>query len=611
MFICTCGYKTSVMSISCAFCGRSIVKSRTQKGCGIQALQSVYHNTLYLLAIMQTQEHVDMLATSPLIKFPLFARPAPSVPRHGYIDSRIVNTPKEVCDLLSTVLKDDPLGELLLCKYISSSHNAIWTPGSITIGRGHDGATGGKDVIVVPLAGKNTIPLTTLKQAGIKPDSWPYVEVVYKKNEDPLSATLTQLREGPIMKSVQGNFIPSPTLIKHIVHADPSKFKDTGWEKEIQKFSGMEGVIVWHPNGSITDHFSIHAFTEKIPIIFDEKSPLVGDILEPTIGAAQIGFNPESMLRGFVAGSKLLLEWNSSNLLEAALVILHNATAMTGESSKWLGFGTAILLRFGMAALNGEARHFRTGLEKSGKQTREAVYVESLHKTMNFHKARVNRLVNIFRYGRWASAGFGGPKWACCGAATIDVFNSIWALANNPTEDTAAAVVQAVNLMVNQAHNGGWWFNKFIGADVFERAASSDLAFIIRTGPTFYEEGKRIEKFPTALAASMIASIAKWGRITLSPPKASGAKVLYHPNINALEISISAKLLGEKFKTLKAAITKLSVTDMKLLKNSLYLVEGDDGYRLELRKNSPIVIWQDDSLHEKSVEAAKHVFKNK
>ena len=78
-----------------------------------------------------------------------------------------------------------------------------------------------------------------------------------------------------------------------------------------------------------------------------------------------------------------------------------------------------------------------------------------------------------------------------------------------------------------------------------------------------------------------------------------------------MEISISAKLLGEKFKTLKAAITKLSVTDMKLLKNSLYLVEGDDGYRLELRKNSPIVIWQDDSLHEKSVEAAKHVFKNK
>lgn len=601
-----CGYPVDGTIFACLSCGASTKKSRTQKGRGIEILRQEFGSqALRLLGIVQTVSEAESLKEYPT-KFPMFARPAPSVPRHGYIDSRSVSTYEEVVSLMKEILADDPKGELLLCRFIKCTHSAIWTPGSLTIGPGHDGATAGKNTVVFPLVGKTAnISASALAKAKIGKDSWPFLEVVYA----PHGPVYTQLREGPVM-GVMGNFVPVLTEVKRVIHADPTKFQDLGWETEINNAKGEPGVVVWHPGGSLCDHFSIHTFTAKIPIIFDKVSPVVGSILEPTVGT-NIGFDPQALLRGFVAGSKMPLSQSDKSPIEASLIALHNTAAMTGENAKWVGFAAAVLLRFGMAALNGEARHFRDAASGNNKPNREAVYVEALKKTLNFHRAHVKRLVNIFRYGRWLSAGFGGPKWACCGAGTIDVFNAITACANNPTEDSAAEVIQALNLMVNQAHNGGWWFNKFVSQYSFDMAAAGDMNQIVKCGITLHKAGMIADRMKESVMNTAIDQLSKWSPITLSPPKATSAKILYHPNINALEITVSARLLGSKFKPLKAAITKLSSADVKLLKNNLYLVEGDDGYRLELRKESPVVIWQDESLREKSIEASKTVLKGK
>src|SRR3990167_10201510 len=113
--------------------------ARTQKGIGIGALRQVYPpNTLQLLGIAQEESHLEGIA------YPCFARPAPSTPKHGYIDSCVVADFDEAKTLLAKVLADDPKGELILCGFHQAAFNMIWTPRSLVIGRGHDGSTAGK-----------------------------------------------------------------------------------------------------------------------------------------------------------------------------------------------------------------------------------------------------------------------------------------------------------------------------------------------------------------------------------------------------------------------------------------------------------------------------------
>lgn len=608
MYLCVCGFNSVFYTTFCAACNTALLKARTQKGKGLFTLKSLFpSSTLASVMVVQTQEQLEKFYQFQL---PMFARPAPSKPRHGYIDSRVVKTVEEVSDLLKQVLDDDPKGELLLCPFVDSELSAIWTPGNVTIGAGNDGATAGKNCSIVPLAGFNPIRGSALKDANIADDMWPYIEMVFgklpKDYEYGHTPTFVQLREGPNVGNAIGNFVPKTTVVTSIIKADPTKFTDLGWEQAISNATGTAGVVVWHPEGSITDHFSIHAFFAKIPVIFDKDSPKVGDTLEKTSNAA-VGPDPTAMLKGFIAGSKIgLTAGQGGTYLNSALLALHNSTAMVGESSKWIGYAAAIFLRYGAAALNGEARHFSDG---EGKPGRDTIYKTSLEKSLTFHKARLNRVINVFRYGKWRSSGFGGPKWACCGAATCDVFNAVYELAKDPTETNAGKVVQAVNLMVNQAHNGGWWFNKFVGQNSFQLAQKGDINFTAGTVPAFYKAGIAYRTLSESEFKLEHKRILSWGITLLSPPKATSAKILYHPSVNAMEVSISSKLLGAKFKPLRASVTKLSGDEIKLLKKCLYLVEGEDGYRLELRKDNPVVIWQDDSLREMSVKQSKTVFK--
>ena len=274
----SCSYPGYTPVLACLACGTLSVKSRTQKGRGLEVLSNEFSGeALRLLGIIQTVDQASSLSSDSYAKFPMFARPAPSMPRHGYIDSRIVNNVDEVVDLIKVVLADDPLGEILLCNFINTKYNAIWTPGSITVGPGHDGATSGKDTIYVPLVPNDLISKGTLKAAGIAGDKWPYLEVVYPVGGLDGIPIYTQLREGPVMKSM-GNFVPIATKVKRVIHADPSKYADLGWEKEINKAKNEPGIVVWHPNGSLTDHFSIHSFTAGIPIIFDKDAPTIFNI---------------------------------------------------------------------------------------------------------------------------------------------------------------------------------------------------------------------------------------------------------------------------------------------------------------------------------------------
>src|SRR3990167_4520172 len=145
-----CNYSSAAGSLNCSYCGKPLRKIKTQKALGVSVLLRNYGSySLGLKGLMQQASDIEVL---PSHTFPCFARPAPSKPRHGYIDSRMVYSRPELQALMKEVLADDPDGEILLCQYIQSRYSAIWTPSSIVAGHGHDGATSGQNTAVMPLA---------------------------------------------------------------------------------------------------------------------------------------------------------------------------------------------------------------------------------------------------------------------------------------------------------------------------------------------------------------------------------------------------------------------------------------------------------------------------
>lgn len=597
-------------------------KARTQKGIGLGVLREVYSSSMLdLKAIVQEESQLEG------VEFPCFARPCPSKPAHGYIDSRVVKSKEEAATLLKEVLADDPKVEMILCGFVKASHNMIWTPGSLVIGRGHDGATAGKNTVVVPLSGELPPQFTpeflAKAKIGSSPEhAWPYVEAVISTTPKPTQyiygggayapgeVVLTQLRAGPAIE-VKGDYIPFEVEVQKVLKADASKYKDRDWELLIDKIAKEKGVVVWHPGGAMTDHFSIHAFSHKIPIIFGEE-PAVGQVFEPVEGAAEKDFDPHAMLRGLLAGEKFKLTITAPNgkgggtatpAVSALLLALHNATACTGEASKWIGFGAAIMLRLGVTALAGEARHLGIGI--GPKMDRSSVYRKVLPYSLSRQRTRVNSLVNVFRYGEWPSSGFGGAKWANCGGATVGLFEAVRGLAQNPSPDTAAALVRALNVAVNQAHNGGWWLNKFANQTAFDSIQKAHVPWMLHASPVLYVAGKICDSLSDAALEKFIARLAKWPRTTLKPPKVESVQMIYQPSGTAVALKIRSKLLAGKARMISAPVGEVLRKHDSYVKDYTFITETDDGYRVEVRppKEEPIVIWQDGSLAEAATKA--------
>jgi len=94
-------------------------------------------------------------------KFPMFARPCPRKPCHGFVDSRVVRTPHALLNLYRESLREDKDGEIVMMKAYSASLSAVGTNSGVTWGRGTDAVTSGK--------GQETVTIQAPSQmAGIK-----------------------------------------------------------------------------------------------------------------------------------------------------------------------------------------------------------------------------------------------------------------------------------------------------------------------------------------------------------------------------------------------------------------------------------------------------------
>lgn len=469
----TCSYCNWVWSTiqhtadNCPNCGTmpNGLVAKTQKAKGLLALKKHYgYETpvIRTLSIIQSKEGVEKVKSGSY-----FARPCPLTPRHGFVESRVVTTKGEILKIFEETIAADPEGEVALTEVLPQHENllnAVVTPHSLCVGKGHDGATGGKNTVTIPLAPIGVAPAyqyneDLIQEAGIK--TYPYVEAVVGQQGSGDGAILTQLRDGPVVSETGGDWIPIETIVTKVVKPDGDLLKWETLMKEAQK-----GWVVWNPGGGPTDHASIHARLHDVPIVYGKTEPLVGETLVPTAKVEK--FDTDALLRGAIIADEIdftknpALRRSAVNLL---LLALHNASVMTGESTKWLGFATVAMLRLGSLALRGEARHvvkYNVGGSYSTPMVaRESVYDRYAKRSVSFHRACVGRLVNLFRYGPWPSGGIGGIKWAKCGNSLIPLFNALRDLARDKDDKTTKALILALNVAVHQAHNGGWWLNKF------------------------------------------------------------------------------------------------------------------------------------------------------
>lgn len=491
---------------------------KTQKAKGIKVLQSAKMLSEAYARVATTE--AEAIAAAHAVGLPCFARPCPITPRHGFVDSRPVNTEAEVRQVWSEARAADPGAELVLMPFINASHNMVWRPGLLSIGPGHDGATAGHESISIflqPDYSQNWKNLAT--QAGCNLEqSDPFIEAVCSVGDE---LVLTQIRAGVKGAPTAPDWNPTAFTIGEVVSIDGDAKKVDGamlaWETTAKGLQPGHHCV-WNPGGNLGDHWSVHAQLNHIAVV-TSFVPQVGQLL-PKMGEELVPLEPQAIVWGFLGGllsPDLLQPTMRRRAVAAALLGSHHGMRMGGDAGVFIGASVALMLRLGQAALWGEARHAsESGLK--GK-ARDQIYKSILNSWLKGREGLKDK-VSLFWTHSW-NGGYGGPPWAACGKATCELDASMLALVRVPSRMNAKKVLASLTNAVNLAHNNGWWLNKF-NADqtLFDLAADLDPRIAIMAGPAWYESAL----VPADKRLALLAKVEQLHPIDLSAVEAQYGK---------------------------------------------------------------------------------------
>jgi len=509
------------------------LRTRTQKAKGFVALAHRGLNVPNPYFIVLEDSDIEEVVKAAVGKgiHRLFVRPCPVRARHGFEESRIVefksggiltyderlaNFAAQIRHIFNAANEADEehAAELLLLPFVDAMYNVIITPSRMAVGPNHDGATAGYESISIPLVGSgfnedSANALTT--RAGIKPDEDPYVEVVL--TNEVTRPFFTQIRSGVRIPSAVGaDYVPHPVRVTAVIDAEGDLLE---WEKQVKTIS--PGTVVVKLGGTLISHYGVHCLYNKVPC-FTSRRPSIGEVLEAV--SVTPTPDPQSVIRGLGCGAVIPLELKgltkSSDVLkiDAALIsmmtTLHNAGAMSADHGFWLGVSASIMMRAGMAASHGEARHKLTDMGSM----RGFVYRVALKDFMGSRNT-LGTAQWMFENLKWSSS-YGGKAWARCTQSIIDLDAAILQLINQPSDEAVAKVVSALNVAVNQAHNGGWWLNKFIEKSWFDLASSQSLITLSVAAACMYKMKR------TDLGSAVDELIAEWGKCSVIEAKPGG-----------------------------------------------------------------------------------------
>lgn len=520
---CVCGYCTLAGCTYYAPHDRRVI--RTQKARGLFVLHDYARfKSLPDFRLLTTassfwlvQKDSDLPAE---LTEAVFARPCPVRPRHGFVDSRLCTSIDELISVWNEAKAADPDAEMIVCSMIDAAHNAILTDTTITIGPGHDGATSGKDAIILPVTGKGLINADALPAFGITEAA--YIELVYTKQSEvwphATKAYITQVRNGPAIDCATADYVPVATTVTEIITVERD-YNLLEWEALINSKELTKGCVVYHPGGSIASHYGVHCVLHKVPYI-TSKQPRIGDVLEPTKRSTidfrdvreglQLSLSTEYDRLLCNYRTQTAIHKQAERMLMLSLYALHGFAGLTKAESLLLGFAVGNLIRLSMAACLAELRHFEPIRRQQGCRNRHDVYIEYFTDAgRGLRKLRF--AAEIFARGDWPRS-YGGKAWASCTEATIELFNAAIRLFHRPHETQFTALIECFNTLVNCAHNNGLFLNKFAAEAAFNIAAQSNAAFAARYAAELYQQVRQLQhlystaKRPLKLVQSRLLS---------------------------------------------------------------------------------------------------------
>lgn len=418
----------------------------------------------------------------------VFVRPCPLTPRHGFVESRAVENEEEAVAVFYEAKAVDPFAELLMMPLVAAVYNLIWTPTLIAIGPGHDGATAGHGSLQLPLV---QVPYNHELQklvtaSGINPPDVPYIEVVQKAQSDGGTPMYTQMRAGPLIPTgVGADYIPETFTVEHVVEAQGDLLE---WEAIAKTLKPK--TAVWHPGGTMISHYAVHCAKIKVAILTSTE-PKVGDVLEKK---APPPMHAGAARSGCIAGLGMEIEGKKGDYgkgaVSAILYGLHNTLALYGADSFYVGVAAGLMVRLGTAAALGEMRHALSGDPVEGTLVSRHIIHERAIRSIWPARRKLGKALRLFYHHKW-HGGYGGPAWASCTEAVIALDRAIVRLVTKPTAKRLELLVGALNTAVNQAHNNGWWLNKFCDVALFDKAASGEVKAFI-PGARFLYEAKQM-----------------------------------------------------------------------------------------------------------------------
>lgn len=432
--------------------------------------------------------------------FPLFARPCPITPRHGFVDSKIVNSNNAIRTIFDAALEADPEAELVLTLPITALFSAIITPAGLSIGPGNAGATDGKNSIFIPCPGDNTL-------AGlIKPDFLAligitdtlFTEFVYSKSSK--SPVIVQLRDGPALPSTCDS-IPRAMTVRTIIN--PENRNLLAWEKYIAKLAkdkANKNIVVCLPNSTLASHYAVHAIVAGLTVVTSHKVE-IKEKLAPAKLATWTGGD-------YVALAKRIKFWAQNNPtgnhieLRTALASVHCAAVWPPEKHlvELIAFGVTRAFWFMASACVAEGRHwFRhgggvptPGVGSSGSRLMPTLPVEWIvmpgegsaddennnsrdmiyARTFEIRIDRLARLLDAARIdfsGKW-NGSFGGSNWLEAAEQALGLYHSVATFYQRPSQKTFRDLIRAWNSAVHTAHNGGRLIDKWVSGKVLDIA---------------------------------------------------------------------------------------------------------------------------------------------
>jgi hypothetical protein len=398
---------------------------------------------------------------------PCFARPCPKVPRHGFVDSKLIYNNEQLLDMWNKSRAIDSEAEIILGPYVVPiKYNAVYiNSGNISIGEGNDGATNGNNSISFPVAPYKFEPLI-MEKSGLDQDDTVYLESIYRpRHPNTRKWLLTQIRGGPKVNSASSDFIPKRIKVKEIVKPHNDLVK---WEKDVTQFK--HGTVVYGAGHTLASHAAIHCVINKIPFI-TSKCPKIGDILKPK-SSTRNKLVRDDFRRGVKAAINLCNWYKFEDLckfLYYSLSIIHNWVYIkqSPHASWLLGAASMLYCKIGASLVFGEHRHL-----EGSSENREKIYEHVMYGKLKLMKD-LPRMFNDFYNKKWSS-GFGGIPWATCAWYMHSLWNEITKVlcGNSATVRgrEVASIIGVMNRATNIAHNNGWWFNKF--------ASKEDMNFI-------------------------------------------------------------------------------------------------------------------------------------